>query len=133
MIERLLLAGAFAATALLLGLLVRAAVQRRSTTRSASALIPASHDGQSRLLVFSSRWCSDCVTQRGVIDRSRDSWKRPVAVSYHDAVTEREFAGQFGIVMVPALVVAAADGRVVGVRQGLVDEDRLRSLIEAAA
>lgn len=133
MIERFLFAGAITIAALFLGLLVRAYVRHRTVARSASAIVPISNGALPRLLVFSSRWCSDCLTQRSVIEESRDSWTRPIDVTYHDAVNERELAGRFGILMVPALVVASSDGRVLDVRQGLVDEDRLRSLIDAAA
>jgi thioredoxin-like negative regulator of GroEL len=132
MIERLLLAAALSTAALLFAFLIRAVVQWRSDALAGSVVLPASTVDEPRLLVFSSRWCSDCATQRGVIDQFRERWSRPLQITFHDAATESDFAGQFGIVTVPALVVARPDGRVVGVRQGLVGEDRLRSLIEGA-
>lgn len=86
-----------------------------------------------RMMLFSSTGCGACVTQRRLIEEQRDSWQQPVEISYHDAVEESELARRFGIMIVPALVVASSDGRVVGVKQGLADKDRLRSLIAAAA
>lgn len=133
MIERLLIAGAISVAALLAAFIVRTFVQRRSAALAASVTLPVSTVDRPRLLVFSSRWCSDCATQHGLIEQFQQRWPRAIQISFHDAVTESEFAGQFGIVTVPALVVARSDGRVVGVRQGLVGEDRLRSLIEKAA
>ncbi len=130
MIERLLIAVAIVAAVGLAGALIRAAVASRSARLAARATLePAG----TRLLLFSTPDCAACATQRRVIDATRATWPRTVDVSYHDAVAEGELARRFGIVIVPAIVVAGEDGKIVGVKQGLVDEDRLRSLIAAAA
>lgn len=130
MIDRLLIAAGLLVLVALAGALVRAFVAARSARLAAgTALEPTG----ARLLLFSTPGCAACVTQRRVIEETRATWPRPVDVTYHDAVAEGELARQFGIVMVPAIVVADADGKVIGIKQGLVDEDRLRSLIAAAA
>jgi thioredoxin-like negative regulator of GroEL len=112
-----------------------AAISRLVSARTARLLRCASLDSAEnpRLLVFSSRWCADCVVQRELIEQSRGAWRDSVEVSYHDAVSERELASSFGILTVPSLVVAAADGRVLQINHGLADEDRLRSLLGSAA
>lgn len=131
MTERLLIALALIAIVAIAGRAIRFVVGQRSLWLASAVSVAPSESA--RLLLFSSKWCSDCITQKDVIARSQSTWPRPVEISYHDAVTEVDLARQFGIVMVPALVLARADGRVVDVKQGLVSEDRLRSLIEAAA
>jgi thioredoxin-like negative regulator of GroEL len=128
--ERLLIAVAFLAVIGIAGAIIRAAVASRSARLAANTKLETAGP---RLLLFSGPDCAACDTQRRVIEASRDTWHQPVDVTYHDAVAEAELARKFGIVMVPAVVVANAEGRIVGVRQGLVDEDRLRSLIAAAA
>jgi thioredoxin-like negative regulator of GroEL len=132
-IERLLIAIGLLAVATLAGHGVRAFGAARSRRLASKARVDPASDGAARLMVFSSRWCSDCAVQHKVIERSRESWPRPVEISYHDAVADRELADRFGILLVPAIVVADAAGRVVEVKQGLVDEDRLRSILTMAA
>jgi hypothetical protein len=133
MTERLLLAALLLVGIGLVGYLTRTLVVARSDRLAATAMLPGSRTATTRLLVFSTKFCADCAAQRQLIEEQRDTWGEIVEVSYHDAAKEGELAGRFGIVTVPALVVAAPDGRVVGVKQGLVDGDRLRSLIAAAA
>jgi thioredoxin-like negative regulator of GroEL len=130
-IERLALAAVLVLLALVAGQAIRLWSRNRVEQRAADARLPISQ--HPRLLVFSSKWCSDCETQRRVIERAREEWAQPIEISYHDAVAEPSLAHRFGILVVPSLVVATAGGRVVGVNQGLADEDRLRSLIDAAA
>src|SRR5215213_2970144 len=105
MIERLMIATAIVIAALLMGMIVRSSTRRHVAGRSASAFIDPTESLRPKLLVFSSKWCSDCVTQRSVIEKSRDSWDQPVEISYHDAIAENDLARRFGILMVPALVV----------------------------
>jgi thioredoxin-like negative regulator of GroEL len=132
-IERLLIAVLILAAIGAAGYLFRMLAAARSARLAARSTLQPSETAGTRLLLFSSTDCAACVTQRRVIEETRESWPHPVEISYHDAVVEGELARQFGIMIVPSVVVAAADGRIVGVKQGLVDEDRLRSLIEAAA
>ena len=133
MTERLLLAALLLAGIGLAGYLVRTHVGAHSARRAATAMLPGSETATTRLLVFSTAFCADCAVQRQLIEEQRDTWGGSVEVSYHDAAQEGDLARRFGILTVPALVVAAPDGRVVGVKQGLADKDRLRSLIAAAA
>ena len=133
MIERLAVAVAILAALAGLGLLVRLLASRRVDRLVDAIHVAATGAAGPRLLVFSTRFCADCVAQRRVIEEVRPTWPLPVDVTYHDAVADGDLARSFGILTVPALIVARADGRVIGVRQGLVDGDRLRSLIDAAA
>jgi hypothetical protein len=131
-IERLAIAVMVVAAVAALGWYVRQVVRARSQRLSAGVTLPPT-SAETRLLVFSTRYCAECDTQRRLIEESKETWSNSVDVSYHDAVAESDFARRFGILTVPALVVARADGRIVGVEQGLVLSDRLRSLIETAA
>jgi len=132
MIERLVVAVAAVAALAALGLCVRFVVRARTRRLSAGVTLPTM-TASARILVFSTRYCADCTTQHRLIAESMDAWSGAVDVSYHDAVAESDFARRFGILTVRSLVVARPDGRIVGVEQGLVDGDRLRSLIEATA
>ncbi len=133
MIERLGIALIFVAMAALIGLVIQRTARARSVRLASNIQLNGRSSHAPRLIVFTSKWCCDCITQHEMIEQFRGTLDRPVEISYHDAVTEGEFAKQFGIMMVPALVMARSDGAIVEIRQGLVDEDRLRSLIEAAA
>jgi thioredoxin-like negative regulator of GroEL len=130
-IERLVIAGVIVAGMAAVGWLLRCGLRARTRRRAAAVTLPATEGAL--LLVFSTRFCADCVTQKRVIEESRTTWQRPVEVQFHDAVADGELANRLGILTVPALVTANADGSVIDVHQGLVDGDRLRSLIEAAA
>jgi thioredoxin-like negative regulator of GroEL len=131
MTERFIAAAVIVACVALLGWILRAGVRARTQRRSANIMLPAA--GTPRLLVFSTRFCADCATQKHIIEEARATWSQPVDVQYRDAVIDGELAGKLGILTVPALVFAGAEGRIIDVAQGLVDGDRLRSLIEAAA
>lgn len=133
MTERALFAVAILLGVAALGAVIRVASGRWTTRRSAAIRLPRTESGGPRLLVFSTRFCGDCEIQRHLIEQSRASWATPVDISYHDAASDGDAARRFGILTVSAIVVARNDGRVVGVRQGLVGPDRLRSLIDAAA
>jgi hypothetical protein len=131
-IERLLLATLLVALVCAIGVAVRAFVGARSSRlASAASVAPATGDAI-RLMLFSTPRCGDCQTQARIVDAERDNLGRPVEITHHDVLTEGDFARGFGIVTVPALVVAAPDGRIAGVRHGLVEPDRLRSLIAMA-
>lgn len=133
MTERLLFAAVILVAIAAAGFVVRAVVSSRSARLATTATMQPAAAATVRMMLFSSTGCGACVTQRRLIEEQRDSWQQPVEISYHDAVEESELARRFGIMIVPALVVASSDGRVVGVKQGLADKDRLRSLIAAAA
>jgi|GEM_PF-1986107 len=133
MIERLGIALLFIAAAALIGVVIQRTARAHTARFTSNVTLDRGPAHLPRLLVFTSKWCSDCITQHELIEQSRGKWDQSIEVSYHDAVAEGDFAKQFGILIVPALVVARSDGAIVGIRQGLVDEDRLRSLIEAAA
>lgn len=132
MIERLLIAAIVIAGIALIGVAVRAFVGSRSARLAASVTLAPASDSTVRLMLFSTPHCGDCQTQKRLIDNERDRLGRPVEISHHDVLIEGELARSFGIMTVPALVVAASDGRIAGVRHGLVEPDRLRSLIAMA-
>lgn len=131
MTERLILALAIIGGVVLVATLVRRIASNRAARVAASATIDTAD--QPRLMLFTSTHCDACDRQKGVVEGLRHAWQNRVAISYVDAVEQSDLARSFGIMVVPAVVVAAPDGRVVGIRQGLVDADRLRSLIETAA
>ncbi|MCC6790625.1 MAG: thioredoxin family protein [Thermomicrobiales bacterium] len=132
MIERLLIAAIVIAAIGAVSLTIRAYVASRGVRLAAGVQLAPASNATVRLLLFSAPWCGDCQTQKSVIDAERDRLGRPVEIIHHDVLAEGDFARTFGIVTVPALVVAAPDGRIAGVRHGLVEPDRLRSLIAAA-
>lgn len=133
MIDRLVIAALFVALVLAGGQALRLIARRRTQRLAKDVTLEPAPGGAARMLVFSSRWCADCAAQRDVIEHTRTTWPRPVAISYHDAATEHDLADRLGILQVPAIVIANAAGRVIEVNQGLVDANRLRSLLEAAA
>lgn len=133
MTERFLFTVAILTAVIFAGLLIRSLAAAWSARRRASVTLPGSGTAAARLLVFSVPFCGDCAVQRRVIDEHLPLWRESVEISYHDAAKESDLARSFGILSVPALVVAAPDGRIVGVRHGLVDGDGVRSLIAAAA
>lgn len=131
MTERLLIAALLVGLTVAVAATIRWFVAMRSAQKAAAAPLLAS--SSPRLMLFSTAWCGDCQTQKQLIEETRDTWPHPVEISVHDVSHERQLADRYGILTAPALVVAAPDGRIVSVKQGLVDADRLRSLIEAAA
>ncbi|MGH2561526.1 MAG: thioredoxin domain-containing protein [Thermomicrobiales bacterium] len=87
-----------------------------------------------RVIAFSSPGCVSCRRQRRVLDAALAEWAGAVEISYVDAVAEPELARRLGVVVVPTTVVAAPDGRVVGITGDVADVDHLlRQLCEAAA
>jgi thioredoxin-like negative regulator of GroEL len=132
MIERLALAGAILGVLILTGNLVRAVAARRRAIMLAGAPVQASPSGLPRVIAFSGPGCAACTTQRRILDDLAGGWKGAVEIAYVDAVAENDLARRFGVMVVPTTVVAAADGRIVGVNGGLVDGDRLRAQIATA-
>jgi hypothetical protein len=132
MTERFLLAAAIILLIGAGGLIVRGVVRGRAIHIAAKVVLPATL-GSPRLLLFSTRFCAACETQRDVVGAELHAWPRPIEVSFHDAAMESELARGFGILTVPALVVAAADGHILAIKQGFVDRDGVRSLIAQVA
>lgn len=132
MTERLLLALALVATIALTGRLARWLNGRRVAAVMTGQKADASPAGIPRVIAFSGPGCAACHTQRRILETVVAGWKGTVDVAYVDAVAETELARQFGVMMVPTTVVAAPDGRIVGVNGGLVDGDRLRAQLAAA-
>jgi thioredoxin-like negative regulator of GroEL len=101
--------------------------RRLSATVLESAKLP-------RLITFSTSGCAECRTQRRILDGVLAEWTGGVDVAYVDAISEPTLARSFGVIVVPTTVVAAPDGRIIGVNGGLADAHRLlRQLSEAAA
>lgn len=132
MIERLFAAAIAVTAVVLIGQAVRAYVGARSARLATEVRVGPAPNAAVRVMLFSTPRCGDCQTQRRLIDQERDRLGRCVEITHHDVLTEGELARSLGIVTVPALVVAAADGSVASVRHGLVEPDRLRSLIALA-
>jgi thioredoxin-like negative regulator of GroEL len=87
-----------------------------------------------RLITFSTNGCRECRTQRRILDQVVAEWCGGVDIAYVDASDEPDLARSFGVIVVPTTVVAAPDGRIIGVNGGLADSHRLlRQLSEAAA
>jgi thioredoxin-like negative regulator of GroEL len=132
MTERLLLAMIIVFAIAALGFAWQGAVarwrrRRLSTTVLAVAKLP-------RLITFSTNGCAECRTQRRILDGVLAEWTGGVDVAYVDANSEPALARSFGVIVVPTTVVAAPDGRIIGVNGGLADAHRLlRQLSEAAA
>src|SRR5262249_26261753 len=94
--------------------------------------VDASPAGSPRGIAFSGPGCAACRTQRRILDAVVADWNGTVEVAYVDAVAESEMAHRFGVLVVPTTVIAAPDGRIVGINGGLVDADRLRAQLAAA-
>jgi thioredoxin-like negative regulator of GroEL len=132
MIERLLFASAILAAVALAGLLARWVNGRRVAAVVRGQTVAASLPGIPRVIAFSGPGCSACHTQRRILEAVVAGWNGTIDVAYVDAVAETELARRFGVMVVPTVVVAAPDGRIVGVNGGLVDGDRLRAQLAAA-
>jgi thioredoxin-like negative regulator of GroEL len=132
MIERLALAVVIVGGLALVGLLVRWITARRRAGLVANAALDASAAGAPRIIAFSGPGCAACLTQHRILDALHGEWNGTFEVAYVDAVAETALARRFGVVVVPTTVVAAADGRVIGVNGGLADAERLRAQLAAA-
>jgi thioredoxin-like negative regulator of GroEL len=132
MSERLVLALAIVAGIALVGLAARRLSARRIAAVMSDQTVDAASVGVPRVIAFSGPGCAACRTQRRILDAVVADWNGTVEVAYVDAVAERELAHRFGVMMVPTTVVAAPDGRIVGINGGLADADRLRAQLAAA-
>jgi thioredoxin-like negative regulator of GroEL len=132
MTERLLLALVFLLAVAAAGIVWQMAVHRWRRRRLASTVLEAAN--LPRLISFSASGCTECRTQRRILDGVLAEWTGGVDVAYIDAASEPGLARTFGVIVVPTTVVAAPDGRIIGVNGGLADAHRLlRQLSEAAA
>jgi thioredoxin-like negative regulator of GroEL len=132
MTERLLIALVIVAGVTLAGFLARWLNGRRVAAVMSEETVDASSVGIPRVIAFSGPGCAACQTQRRILETVVAGWNETVDVAYVDAVAETELARRFGVMVVPTTVVAAPDGRIVGVNGGLVDGDRLRAQLAAA-
>ena len=130
--ERLLFALVIVSSIVLVGLLARRLIERRIAGVIAEQTVEPSPVGAPRVIAFSGPGCSACRTQRRILDDLVAGWNGTVDVAYVDAVAETDLARRFGVMVVPTTVVAAPDGRIVGVNGGLVDGNRLRAQLAAA-
>jgi thioredoxin-like negative regulator of GroEL len=131
MIERVALALAIVALLSAAGYLLRSwsAWRRR---RNLSLRLEPGSNAAPLVITFASAGCNSCRTQRRVLDAALAEWAGEVGISYVDAIAEPELARRLGVVVVPTTVVAAPDGRVVGITGGVTDRDLLlRQLCEA--
>jgi thioredoxin-like negative regulator of GroEL len=132
MIERVLIALAVIAAIALTGFVARWLSGRRIAAVMTGQTVETSPSGVPRVIAFSGPGCAACRTQRRILETVVAGWNGTVDVAYVDAVAETELARRFGVLTVPTTVVAAPDGRIVGVNGGLVDGDRLRAQLAAA-
>jgi thioredoxin-like negative regulator of GroEL len=132
MIERLVLAVIVLLAIVVVGVLWQGAVARWRRRRLGSSVLAAAK--LPRLIAFSTSGCAECRTQQRILDGVLAEWTGGVDVAYVDAVSEPTLARTFGVIVVPTTVVAAPDGRIIGVNGGLADAHHLlRQLSEAAA
>jgi len=132
MTERLVIAVIILLAIAAVGVAWQAAVARWRRRRLGATVLAAAR--LPRLIAFSTNGCAECRTQRRILDGVLAEWTGGVDVAYVDAVSEPTLARTFGVIVVPTTVVAAPDGRVIGVNGGLADAHRLlRQLSEAAA
>jgi thioredoxin-like negative regulator of GroEL len=132
MIERLLLALMVVFAVAVAGFVAQEIVARWRRKRLGSLTLAAAR--LPRLISFSTSGCGECRTQRRILDQVVSEWSGCVDIAYVDAADEPELARSFGVIVVPTTVVAAPDGRIIGVNGGLADAHRLlRQLSEAAA
>lgn len=131
MTERLILALAVLSVLVLAGQLVRTSVTRRR--RRLVKEVRLSAGSRPRVIAFSGPGCAVCRSQQRILDEVRAAWIGGVDVEYVDATEEPALARRFGVLVVPTTVVAAPDGRVVGINGGLADADRLLAQLAAAA
>ncbi|MFL5759012.1 MAG: thioredoxin family protein [Thermomicrobiales bacterium] len=132
MIERLLMALIVIVAIAVIGLVLQGVVARWRRRRLGSLNLAATR--LPRLITFSTSGCTQCRTQRRILDAVVAEWRGSLDVTYVDAADEPDLAHTFGVIVVPTTVVAAPDGRIIGVNGGLADAHRLlRQLSEAAA
>jgi thioredoxin-like negative regulator of GroEL len=132
MIERLLVALIAIVAIAAVGFAVQIGVARWRRRRLGSLALAATK--LPRLITFSSSGCTQCRTQRRILDAVVSEWCGGVDIAYVDAADEPDLARTFGVIVVPTTVVVAASGRIIGVNGGLADAHRLlRQLSEAAA
>jgi thioredoxin-like negative regulator of GroEL len=127
MSERVALAGAILAGIALAGYLVKWLRAHQMAGVMSGQTIDVALAGAPSVIAFSGPGCAACVTQRRILDAVVADWNGPVEVAYVDVVAEHELARRFGVMVVPTTVVAAPDGRIVGINGGLADADRLRA------
>lgn len=133
MTERLFLAFTLIATIGLAGLLLQTAIRHWRERRFGALTLSPTATSAPRIIAFSGPGCATCRTQRRVLDAVLAEWTGDIDVSYVDAVEAADLARRFGVVVVPTTVVAARNGRVIGINGGLTDHDRLlRQLCDAA-
>jgi thioredoxin-like negative regulator of GroEL len=133
MTERLILALAVLSALALVGQFLRAAATRRRRRLVEEVRLSVSAGPRPRVIAFSGPGCAACRTQQRILDEVRAAWAGGVDVEYVDAMAEPALARRFGVLVVPTTVVAAPDGRVVGINGGLADADRLLTQLAAAA
>jgi thioredoxin-like negative regulator of GroEL len=132
MTDRLLLAIVILLAITVAGVAWQAGVARWRRRRLGSTVLAVAK--LPRLITFSTSGCAECRTQRRILDGVLAEWTGGIDVAYVDAASEPALARSFGVIVVPTTVVAAPDGRIIGVNGGLADARHLlRQLSEAAA
>lgn len=133
MTERFLIAITLVSGLMLIGVLVRGLVARRHVRLIETLTLETVPAGSPRIIAFSGPGCAACTTQRRILESLSAEWQTAVDVEYVDAVVEATRARRFGVLAVPTTVVAAADGRIIGINSGLATDERLRAQLREAA
>jgi thiol-disulfide isomerase/thioredoxin len=130
--ERLAVALALVLGLVGLGTLARGLGRRRLARIASTARLAPSASGRPRLIAFAGPGCAACRVQWKIVEALRAEWLGGFEVEKIDAAAEPELARRFGVVLVPATVVAAADGRIVAINAGLADAAHLEEQLRRA-
>jgi hypothetical protein len=106
------------------------AYRRRRALRTSP--VPELSQGQPTILLFTGTLCSECHTQKEIIDsllgETADGWR----LREIHAAREVNVARRFGVESVPATVVIDAGGRPRAVNYGLVEAGALSRQLQAS-
>ena len=110
-------------------LLTWGAYRRRRAMRASA--VPELSQGEPTILLFTGTLCSDCQTQKEIIDSLLSETANGWRLREVHAAREVGVARRFGVETVPATVVIDAGGRPRAVNYGLIDAGSLREQLAA--
>lgn len=120
-----------AALALATWLAIRAWGEYRRRRALRAAPVPELSQGKPTILLFTGTLCSDCLTQKQVIDRLLQEMANGWRVREIHAASDVVVARRFGVESVPATVVVDSGGRPRAVNYGLVEANVLGRQLRA--
>ncbi len=127
MTDRLVVALAILTGVAFVAALIRAFCAHRLAAIARRESVPVSGANGSRLILFTGPHCDACERQKAIIERLEASRGQPLAVTVVDAAAEPELSRRFGVLIVPTIVVARADGSIAAITSGLLKQDRLEA------